>query len=140
VARISTGIWDDPSFRDLSEGAQLLYLVALTIRAHGPITPARVARKTGWSRETTDRMWESLLDTPWGDVLDGSIKRKRMPAWLRAEVYRRDGCQCLICGTSKRLTVDHVYPVSRGGGDEIENLQTLCHSCNSKKGARLNGP
>ncbi len=34
------------------------------------------------------------------------------------------------------LTVDHIVPQSKGGGDELENLQLLCHSCNSTKGNR----
>ncbi|MDS7968251.1 HNH endonuclease [Acinetobacter sp. V117_2] len=28
-------------------------------------------------------------------------------------------------------------PVSRGGGDEMENLQTLCRVCNARKGTNL---
>ncbi|MDC5277050.1 HNH endonuclease [Acinetobacter baumannii] len=28
-------------------------------------------------------------------------------------------------------------PVSRGGGDEVENLQTLCRVCNARKGTNL---
>jgi 5-methylcytosine-specific restriction endonuclease McrA len=29
--------------------------------------------------------------------------------------------------------VDHVNPVTRGGGDELENLVCACWSCNTKK-------
>lgn len=44
------------------------------------------------------------------------------------------GNKCLCCGRSDvALTVDHVVPVSKGGTSNIDNLQPLCLSCNSKK-------
>lgn len=46
---------------------------------------------------------------------------------------------CIHCGEKeeKKLTIDHILPISKGGGDEIDNLQILCRSCNSKKGTRI---
>jgi len=35
--------------------------------------------------------------------------------------------------------VDHIVPLSRGGGDEESNLQTLCASCHSKKTVLYDG-
>lgn len=45
---------------------------------------------------------------------------------------------CVSCGEKeeKKLTIDHIKPVSKGGTDELQNLQILCRSCNSKKGAK----
>jgi len=54
----------------------------------------------------------------------------------RTTVYARDGYRCCICGAAERLSVDHIIPISKGGSDELDNLQTLCWSCNSRKGAR----
>lgn len=56
---------------------------------------------------------------------------------LRAAVYQRDGHACLHCGTRESLSLDHIYPYSLGGEDTLENLQTLCRPCNSRKGARV---
>jgi hypothetical protein len=51
---------------------------------------------------------------------------------------RRDGFHCRSCGdASADLQIDHIYPVSRGGGNEPENLQLLCKDCNMAKGARV---
>lgn len=47
--------------------------------------------------------------------------------------------RCLGCGIQEpqiTLTVDHIIPVSRGGGSEIGNIQGLCQPCNSSKGAQ----
>lgn len=44
--------------------------------------------------------------------------------------------RCLACGHKVALTVDHVVPIVLGGNNDIENLQPLCQSCNSKKGRR----
>lgn len=44
--------------------------------------------------------------------------------------------RCLGCGKKKRLTADHVVPVIAGGSSDISNIQPLCNSCNSKKGAK----
>lgn len=41
--------------------------------------------------------------------------------------------KCLRCGETKRLTADHVVPLSKGGTDYIENIQPLCIACNSSK-------
>lgn len=69
------------------------------------------------------------------------LERRRARAQLRTKkhrpvVFERDGHKCRICGTEERLVVDHIIPISRGGSDELDNLQTLCWSCNCRKGAR----
>lgn len=56
---------------------------------------------------------------------------------IRKAVLDRDGHACKHCGTGDDLTLDHIIPRSRGGTDDLANLQTLCRTCNSRKGARM---
>lgn len=49
------------------------------------------------------------------------------------------GYCCLCCGKQEpeiKLHSDHVVPLSRGGRNDIANLQPLCRICNSKKGTK----
>jgi CRISPR/Cas system Type II protein with McrA/HNH and RuvC-like nuclease domain len=54
----------------------------------------------------------------------------------RNRIYKRDGHQCVYCGSNKNLTLDHVFPKSRGGKNEWTNLVTSCFKCNLKKADR----
>lgn len=57
----------------------------------------------------------------------------------RTNVYLRDRhiCQyCKVRGNADTLTVDHIFPVARGGPRTWENLVTCCVSCNRRKGCR----
>lgn len=68
----------------------------------------------------------------------------------RLAVFDRDEWRCGLCGrrsgepyTNSRgkpaltsLEVDHIVPRSKGGTNDMDNLQTLCSSCNGRKGAR----
>lgn len=55
----------------------------------------------------------------------------------RWNVMHRDNYTCQYCGSrSRELTIDHVMPRSRGGGDTWENVVAACVTCNVKKGDR----
>jgi 5-methylcytosine-specific restriction enzyme A len=67
------------------------------------------------------------------------LRRAHLPASLRRQVYARDGYACVYCGrrgNKLRLTIDHVFPVSLGGTNDVANLVTACRSCNLAKSAR----
>ena len=63
-------------------------------------------------------------------------RRRAIPEKLRYEVLGRDDYKCVHCGSNQGLTIDHIKPVLHGGGNEADNLQTLCKPCNSRKGPR----
>lgn len=55
----------------------------------------------------------------------------------RRNVLERDKNTCQYCNyKGDQLTLDHIIPRSRGGGDSWENLVAACVRCNIKKGNR----
>jgi 5-methylcytosine-specific restriction protein A len=54
-------------------------------------------------------------------------------AQIRLKVFSRDKYRCVECGKSAHLTIDHILPISKGGTDELNNLQTMCDGCNQRK-------
>jgi 5-methylcytosine-specific restriction endonuclease McrA len=53
-------------------------------------------------------------------------------------LFGRDRYMCAVCGTVhadyKKLSRDHIIPVSKGGQNTYENCITMCKPCNSYKG------
>lgn len=58
----------------------------------------------------------------------------------REWIYRRDNFTCTYCGKNAieddiKLQIDHVFPLDKGGGNDIFNLTTSCSRCNAHKKA-----
>tara|TARA_R110000765_G_scaffold265862_1_gene365332 strand:- start:5107 stop:5658 length:552 start_codon:yes stop_codon:yes gene_type:complete len=67
-----------------------------------------------------------------------SNPRKAISKGTRFKVFDRDGFTCQYCGQQPpdvTLHVDHIFPVSKGGTNDIDNLSTSCMDCNGGKGA-----
>ncbi len=53
------------------------------------------------------------------------------------EILREQNFRCAYCQIPvKEYHVDHVVPLSRGGGNDKQNLAIACPSCNMKKGRK----
>jgi len=64
------------------------------------------------------------------------MARKAISKTVRFEVFKRDSFKCQYCGKCAPeviLHVDHIDPVSKGGGNDIMNLVTACVDCNLGK-------
>jgi hypothetical protein len=65
-------------------------------------------------------------------------KRKTIKTSIRYQVLKRDKHRCQSCGATAKdgakLQIDHIKPVSKGGSNDLENLQVLCRDCNLGKG------
>ncbi len=66
---------------------------------------------------------------------DVSSIRKSLGKVIRRQILH-SGAKCRACFSVQDLQIDHNIPVSRGGNEEISNLQALCRTCNSAKGTK----
>lgn len=93
----------------------------LTSRITKPAKP-RVTKKPSWGQGRGGRPWQRM----------------------RERVFESDGFLCRVCRAKGRLepvelhgsragVCDHIVPMSQGGGDHIDNLQTLCQACDKVK-------
>jgi len=86
-----------------------------------------------------------ILPTGQGGASSSATTGKRLSSRQRLKILLRDGytCQWPGCGLSKQshpnvnLHVDHILPVSEGGTNHDENLQTLCATHNLSKGSKI---
>jgi 5-methylcytosine-specific restriction endonuclease McrA len=52
------------------------------------------------------------------------------------DLQERQQHRCRYCGELRKLTKDHLTPVSRGGSDAIDNITGACLACNTQKNNR----
>jgi hypothetical protein len=65
------------------------------------------------------------------------VTREAIPDDVKQFVWRRDGGQCVKCGSKEWLEFDHIIPLAMGGSNSARNLQILCEKCNREKGGNL---
>lgn len=86
----------------------------------------------------------------------GRSQYNRLDEWIAARLYKglvqqtmamRSLCDderlkmtmpqaCYYCGSTERLSIDHLIPKDRGGPDDADNLVWACRRCNSSKSNR----
>lgn len=66
-----------------------------------------------------------------------SPAKQKISRVLAKQVFERNAYRCVKCESYIDLCCDHIIPESRGGLTALENLQTMCRSCNAKKGVML---
>ncbi|HEX8843334.1 MAG TPA: HNH endonuclease [Pyrinomonadaceae bacterium] len=69
-----------------------------------------------------------------------NIRRRRAASGMkRLRIYMRDHWRCQYCGEKKQaneLTLDHIFPRSRGGENSPVNIVAACVACNNRKANR----
>jgi len=69
--------------------------------------------------------------------------RERINNELRKRVYSKTNGKCIYCAeaiTLESMHVDHLYPFSKGGSNDIHNLMPSCRYCNLHKSDKLVAP
>lgn len=67
------------------------------------------------------------------------IASRHIPSDVQIAVWKRDNGKCVFCDSSEKLHFDHIIPFSKGGSNEIDNIQILCAKCNLKKHDKVGG-
>lgn len=77
----------------------------------------------------------------------GKNRRINNKDYKRRVLYARQGGLCACCGKPLHInpdgdketymTLDHIFPVSRGGIGSMDNLQGVCRKCNEEKGNQI---
>lgn len=147
--------WPDPPEREFPTDAYLAESLGMPVDQVHPCIRELVAAgllrlelEPGWDGEWQGiyvienrslLMLPGCLWKPRSVVLSSSPRRRKekISQRLRRQVFERDGYRCRSCSTHLQLSVDHITPESKGGTLDFDNLQTLCRSCNSRKGARV---
>lgn len=137
-ARLSLDYADHPKIAGLSDAAFRAH-VEMILYSHRSKLSGRVDL-TLWGIEAIRELQvDGLLS---GDQLvnfdhyprGGFDGRPRIPLAVRREVYERDNYQCLSCGSTENLSLDHITRYRDGGKDTVENLRVLCLPCNQRRG------
>lgn len=106
------------------------------------------ARSTNWRNENLER--QQANEKAWKQANPQRVKeqkqrRQEALAGLHSDyqpfsrkAVRRVWSWCLACGSTERLTTDHIYPIGHPRcTNTLGNFQTLCAACNTRKGKQV---
>jgi 5-methylcytosine-specific restriction endonuclease McrA len=93
-----------------------------------------IARSKKWVEDNPEKVRQAKTN----NLRKRRAARHTSPGSFTAEEFEAlcdaYGNKCLACGdTEALLEADHIVPLTRGGTDEISNIQPLCGSCTRKK-------
>lgn len=147
---------DDPKYREYRqttrdlERDRLLEYHTDTVRVHNALTQQykedEINRRFGeWKvRITTEGIKEARIARE-ESARTGRAKarRKHLSKVEETALVEKQSGKCADCkvafSSSLMPHFDHIKPLAKGGGNEIENFQALCPNCHDKKSRRERG-
>ncbi|WPZ30710.1 HNH endonuclease [Sulfitobacter sp. OXR-159] len=96
--------------------------------------PVKIETKSSRERAERAAFWlKNIKNLP-----RDAPPNRYLSAAKRREIFERDGPTCAYFkNTEGPFAIDHIYPFSKGGGNEAHNLTVACQTCNSSKGNKL---
>ena len=97
-----------------------------------------VARSKKWGEENPEKVKAAKKNNLRKRRAARHASQGNFTAYEFEALCERYGNKCLACGdTATVMEADHVVPLSKGGADDINNIQPLCGSCNRRKFANI---
>jgi 5-methylcytosine-specific restriction endonuclease McrA len=89
----------------------------------------------GWKGGYENRLYLNRLRL-WRIKNNGGMHT--LQQWLQMKKDYNNVCPCCLKKEPEIvLTVDHIIPISKGGTNDIENIQPLCRMCNLLKNYKI---
>jgi len=104
-----------------------------------PFTPVIVDDEGNMIEMSAKKTFTSEQLAILGKSTTQKTDRIAMSTSTRHKVYQQGNGICAICGkpvSYEEFTIDHILPLSRGGSNDLNNLQIACRGCNELKNNR----
>jgi 5-methylcytosine-specific restriction endonuclease McrA len=93
-----------------------------------------IARSAEWAENNVEKVKQFKANNRRKRRAANNASRGSFTAREFEELCARYGNKCLSCGvTGIVLEADHCIPLTRGGSDDISNIQPLCGTCNRRE-------